>query len=316
MKHQLRFLLFTGLAALPAAVHAQNLPVAQDSYVVPSTAINYGASGTINVGSASGNLGLVQFDLSAFSQSGSIGKATLVLFVNKLSAAGTINVAEATNVAWTESTVTGLNAPSAGTSIATGVPVATGSSYISVDVTQAVKDWLGGAAANNGLVITGSGSLNVAFDSKESTTTSHPATLTILLNGVGGYGYIYNLSPQIIPIEGDISFDSTGPLSGLIHSTPFTLTILNAGLYSVSFSVSGVESNQFTLFNNGAAVPGTTYGSGAGTQQNTGQAIIAFSAGDIVTLRNHTSAAAVSLQPLAGGTQFNVNASLLILKLQ
>ncbi len=38
-------------------------------------------------------------------------------------------------------------------------------------------------------------------------------------------------------------------------------------------------------------------------------------AGDIVTLRNHGSAAAVTLQTLAGGTRFNVNASILIKKL-
>jgi hypothetical protein len=61
---------------------------------------------------------------------------------------------------------------------------------------------------------------------------------------------------------------------------------------------------------------GSGYGSGAGTQQNYGQAIIAVAAGDILTLRNHTSAAAVTLQTLAGGTQTNnVNASILIKKL-
>jgi hypothetical protein len=60
----------------------------------------------------------------------------------------------------------------------------------------------------------------------------------------------------------------------------------------------------------GAAVPGGTYGSGAGTQQNNGQAIVQLGVGDILTLRNHSSAAAVALQILAGGTETNVNASL------
>jgi hypothetical protein len=66
---------------------------------------------------------------------------------------------------------------------------------------------------------------------------------------------------------------------------------------------------------NGAPVTNTVYGSGAGTQQDNGFAILTLSAGDRLTLVNHSSAAAVTLQTLAGGTQTNVNASLLIEKL-
>jgi hypothetical protein len=43
--------------------------------------------------------------------------------------------------------------------------------------------------------------------------------------------------------------------------------------------------------------------------------IVRAAAGDVLTLRNHSSAAAVTLQTLAGGTQFNANASILIEKL-
>ena len=88
-----------------------------------------------------------------------------------------------------------------------------------------------------------------------------------------------------------------------------------AGDYRVAVSVSGVEPGQFGLFLNGASVAGTVYGSGAGTQQDTGQAIITIAAGDVLTLRNHSSAAAVGLQTLAGGTQGNVSASILVQKL-
>jgi hypothetical protein len=79
--------------------------------------------------------------------------------------------------------------------------------------------------------------------------------------------------------------------------------------------VSGVEPNQFALFLNGTLIPGTIYGSGGGTQQTNGQAIIALGMGDILTLRNYSSASAVTLQTLAGGTQTNVNASVIIKKL-
>jgi hypothetical protein len=79
--------------------------------------------------------------------------------------------------------------------------------------------------------------------------------------------------------------------------------------------MSGVEPGQFALFLNGAEVAGSVYGSGAGTQQNNGQVIITIASADVLTLRNHSSAAAVTLQTLAGGTQINVNASILIQKL-
>ena len=57
------------------------------------------------------------------------------------------------------------------------------------------------------------------------------------------------------------------------------------------------------------------YGSGAGTQQNSGLSILILGAGDVLTLVNHTSAAAVTLQTLAGGTVINVNSSVLIERL-
>ncbi|MEK5070485.1 BclA C-terminal domain-containing protein [Sporosarcina sp. FSL K6-1508] len=132
--------------------------------------------------------------------------------------------------------------------------------------------------------------------------------------GLCEYGYIYNLSPQTVPIEADVLFDSNGLMTpGIVHILGTSQIIVNvSGDYEVTFSVSGVEPNQFALFLNGAPITGTVYGSGAGTQQNNGQAIISIAAGDALTLRNHSSAAAVTLQTLAGGTQTNVNASIVI----
>jgi len=120
-----------------------------------------------------------------------------------------------------------------------------------------------------------------------------------------------------LAIEADVAFDKNGFLSaGFIHA-PNTagIQVVSAGIYKVTFSLSGVEPNQMALFVNGVVSPGTVYGSGAGTQPNTGQTIVTLAAGDELTLRNHSSASAVTLQTLAGGTQDNVNASLAIEKL-
>ncbi|MCF7756265.1 hypothetical protein KQ941_17630 [Paenibacillus xylanexedens] len=48
---------------------------------------------------------------------------------------------------------------------------------------------------------------------------------------------------------------------------------------------------------------------------NPGIVIITAASSDVLTLRNHSSASAVDLQTLAGGTQINANASNLMLQL-
>jgi hypothetical protein len=117
-----------------------------------------------------------------------------------------------------------------------------------------------------------------------------------------------------VPLEADVLFSTNGVITAGITHTPGTTTIslVNAGNYVVWFNAAGVEPNQFTLFQNGAPVAGATYGSGAGTQPNPGMVIVTAAAADVLTLRNHTSTAAVTLQTLAGGTQINANASVLI----
>lgn len=128
------------------------------------------------------------------------------------------------------------------------------------------------------------------------------------------FAYVYNEGPAVVALEADVPFDSNGVLSAGITHAPGDagITFVTAGTYEVTFTLSGVEPSQMALFLNGAAVPGAIYGSGAGTQPNTGHVIIVVGAGDVLTLRNHTSSAAVTLQTLAGGTQVNVNASILI----
>lgn len=119
-----------------------------------------------------------------------------------------------------------------------------------------------------------------------------------------------------MPIEADVAFDANGVLDGFTHAPGAAqLVATTTGTYEIGFSVSGVEPNQFAIFVNGAAFPIGVYGSGAGTQRNTGHGILTLAAGDVVTLRNHSSAVAVTLQTLAGGTRANVNASILIQQL-
>jgi hypothetical protein len=169
---------------------AQNVPLTQDSYVNPGNATNYGSATTMNVGGPNGAQALAQFDLTALpsgTTSAQIAKATLTLFLNKVGAAGTVNISVA-NGFWTETGVNGTNAPTVGAAVASGVAASAASEYITVDATAAVQAWLTGTN-NNGFIITpNDGTVNVAFDTKESATTSHPAMLTIILASSGAAG--------------------------------------------------------------------------------------------------------------------------------
>jgi hypothetical protein len=133
-------------------------------------------------------------------------------------------------------------------------------------------------------------------------------------NDLAEVGYVYNLTAETVAIEADIPFDSNGPMTaGVVHAPGSSqITLVNAGTYKVSFSVSGTEPNQMAVFVNGDVVAGSTYGSGAGTQQNNGQATVVVADGDVLTIRNHSSSAAVGLASVIGGTQANVNASVSI----
>jgi hypothetical protein len=121
----------------------------------------------------------------------------------------------------------------------------------------------------------------------------------------------------VVGVGINVIFDSNGILTAGITHTPglSQITVTDSGHYKVTFGISGVEPSQFTLFLNDVAITGATFGSGAGTQQNNGQVIVAIATGDVLTLRNYSSAAAVTLQTLAGGTQTSVNASLVLEKL-
>ncbi|HBY20881.1 MAG TPA: hypothetical protein DEG71_07720 [Clostridiales bacterium] len=125
---------------------------------------------------------------------------------------------------------------------------------------------------------------------------------------------MYNLTAQTVAIGANVLFSDNGVMSGTITHILGSDTIVlgSAGDYAVWFNVAGTEPNQFALFQNGVLVDGSIYGSGAGTQPNPGMVIITADADDALTVKNHSSTAAVGLASVIGGTEANSNASILI----
>ena len=131
------------------------------------------------------------------------------------------------------------------------------------------------------------------------------------------FAHVYNRSTQTVPVGGSVTFDTNGPIVGDITHAPgtATVTIGNTGYYLITYSVTGIENNQFAIFVNETPLPETLYGTRAGTQQNNGQAIVFLNAGNVITVRNHSSDLPIFLSIEDGGNETNVNASLILQRL-
>jgi hypothetical protein len=164
--------------------------ITADTYVNPAGPTNnFGSLPTMMVGD--GSSAFVQFTLSTLPANviaADISKATLTVFANRVSVAGTVDVS-AVNGAWTEF---GLNYQGAPALTQAGSAVVSQSGqFITFDVTSLVQSWVTTPSLNYGVAITADAAtptVLVQFDTKESTTTSHPAQLDITLVNTGLQG--------------------------------------------------------------------------------------------------------------------------------
>lgn len=178
------------LLALAQTCFGAELPAVGDAHISASfTANNFGALPQLSVGG--GNQALLQFDLSGLPpgvDQSAIARASLVVFVNRVGQPGRIDVAPI-QTPWAESTVTNSTQPLLGVPIATSSDVVQGNVYVRLDVTTQVKIWLSNPSLANGLVLKASDGTPTAtlfLDSKENTSTSHPAYIDIVLQGPAG----------------------------------------------------------------------------------------------------------------------------------
>jgi Chaperone of endosialidase len=117
-----------------------------------------------------------------------VAKATLRLYASKVAhGEGGLTVSRVTGE-WDETTLTPATVLAL-TPEVSGVVVTQAKEFVAIDVTQLVKDWISGSQPNDGLALAADDEdLLVAFDSKESTATSHQPTLEISLTAEGPAG--------------------------------------------------------------------------------------------------------------------------------
>jgi len=178
--------------SVPIGLWAAGANTIADTYISSSSpGSNFGTGASVNIGG--GNSGLIQFDLSQLPSgllASQIDKATMTIFVNTVLVSGGVDISVVTS-GWTEAGVTFATRPTFLSAFALNVPVSTSRQYITVDITQQVKDWVSGATANNGLQISAavaSPGTALTLDSKENQTTSHPAFLDVVIASSGPQG--------------------------------------------------------------------------------------------------------------------------------
>lgn len=169
-----------GQATLNDDAHTTNTPKDGDS--------NFGTNPSLTVGSI--NNVYVKFKLSPALPPSTVAtdlaKATLKLYVSNVGSPGTIDVYEVAGN-WNEKSVTANAAPAAGILVNAGVQIDASKKghYLTIDVSGAVSDWLNGAP-NNGLLLVAGPGVNVTFDSKENSQTSHEPELILTWNRSAG----------------------------------------------------------------------------------------------------------------------------------
>jgi hypothetical protein len=182
-------LLYGAAVSVPAT--AQQAPPSADTFALSATPkTNYGPSPLLAV--TNGSTTFIQFDLSGLPSSATVSKATLRLYVDAVTAAGSFDVYEV-NSPWTERALNFTNAPTAGLSATGSKPVSisysSSNQFVQVDITTLVQDWVNGTVANNDIALkptTAAGGFS--FDSKESPLTSHEPELEISLVSAGPAG--------------------------------------------------------------------------------------------------------------------------------
>src|SRR5262249_29441159 len=111
-------------------------------------------------------------------------------FVSSLTTPGTLDVRRVLGP-WTEETLSEATAPPLGTLEAAGVTADQMNGFISVDVTQVVRDWIDGVAPNQGLaIIPGAGPVMLHCARRETKTGGQEPRVLTALAGGGGAGAI------------------------------------------------------------------------------------------------------------------------------
>ena len=200
------------LSAVPRAVAVDAL-LLQDTFVdnlatgkPAPNATNYGNAADLRILKAAGRtervfLKFIFATLPPGTAAADVTQARLRLWVNSTSGLfGSITLTPVTS-AWDELALKDNTSGGLGFGLPkiSELPISTNNNFISIDVTDWVKGWLNGSLPNEGFMIEAAASattMSIAFDSKESSLTSHEPQLEVSLSKIGPPGPTGSPGPQ------------------------------------------------------------------------------------------------------------------------
>jgi len=255
---------FLSLALFPCRAIAQSGTVTDDAFIAthPATEllnlkgqgislIVAGSSSTVGPLQVGSSTTLIKFQLLSSlppsTAAANVAKATLKLYFSPgVTPVGGIDLYPVLSP-WNESTVSPSSPPTMDTSSpdsVTNIAVGTTNSFLVVDITQLVKDWLNGSANggldNDGIALVANTATTYAvFDSKEDIVTSHEPRLEIVLANRGPQG---PQGPQ----------GNTGP-AGPAGPTGSTGSAGNAATVAVGMTTTGPAGSSAAVLNGGTS---------------------------------------------------------------
>jgi CubicO group peptidase (beta-lactamase class C family)/lysophospholipase L1-like esterase len=247
-----------------SVVTNQTLTAVEDSFVNGNAADgNFGSNVDIVIHSYGPKIGLVQFDLSSLSGA-TVSSAVFNFRLNNLRAGGNINL-QLIDEAWSESSVTFASQPAFGATFLS-VPVTTADvgSVLSVDVTQAVQNWISGVQPNHGIRMQTSQSIKAEIDTSESAgipmylelaiDTGLPTVATPTISPGGATSTIpveVTLATTTPGAEIYFTLDGSTPTTASnLYSVPFILpasATVKARAFAAGYQDSAVSSADFTI---------------------------------------------------------------------
>jgi hypothetical protein len=195
------------LGALPLS--AANFYIAQDTDLYQGTGNPTGSTDDLDVASSFGAghdmYTFLQFDLSpsGFGSGSEVTNATLWLYTESVTTAGTINLRHVTG-AWDDSTITWATQPTVGSFDLTSVNVTTAGAWYGFDITSLFQMWVDTPSINLGVRLSSTGA-QVKFESSEDSGSGvqpyinavpEPSTYALLMLGAGAVYFVRRRSRQ------------------------------------------------------------------------------------------------------------------------
>lgn len=138
----------------------------------------------------------------------------------------------------------------------------------------------------------------------------------LMLLGSDAYGSFFSKISQIVDVEQSVTFELHQNVKNLkLQANNSDVLINKDGSYFMMVLLSVTQASQFAIFVNGVPNETTTSGVNKGANQIMLRQILHLKKGDLVSLRNHTSALGqITIVANSGGVQLGIDAILILMR--